>query len=78
MTLSDLAISTTFIIFYVVIAHLARKVLNKFTSIQGLVKELILESLAAAELCSTCFGECLSGPMNRNRLINFLSNNLKS
>lgn len=57
MTLSDLAISTTFIILYVAIAHVARKVLDKFTSIQGLVKELILETLAAAELCSTCFGK---------------------
>lgn len=55
MSLSDLAISGVFIIFCCVAAQTARKVLDRFTSIHGLVKELLLEAIAAAELCSTCF-----------------------
>lgn len=71
MTLSDLAISTTFIVLYVVIAHIGRKILDKFTSIQGLVKELILETLAAAELCATCFGKQLLITNNNNKYTHF-------
>jgi aquaporin rerated protein, invertebrate len=55
MSLVDLLISSSFIIFCCLAAQTARKILNRFTSIHGLVKELILEAIAAAELCSTCF-----------------------
>lgn len=55
MSLADLGVSALFIILSCVIAQVSRKVLDKFSSIHGLVKELILEAIAAAELCSTCF-----------------------
>jgi aquaporin rerated protein, invertebrate len=54
-SLSDLLISSAFIVLCCALAQVARKVLDRFSSIHGLVKELILEAIAAAELCSTCF-----------------------
>jgi aquaporin rerated protein, invertebrate len=61
-TLTDLLISSAFIVLCCVLAQVARKVLDRFSSIHGLVRELILEAIAAAELCSTCFeliiGKC--------------------
>lgn len=51
----DLLISSAFIVLCCVLAQVARKLLGRFSSIHGLVKELILEAIAAAELCSTCF-----------------------
>lgn len=54
-TFTDLLISSAFIVLCCVLAQVARKVLDRFSSIHGLVKELILEAIAAAELCSTCF-----------------------
>lgn len=55
MALTDLLISSAFIILCCALAQVARKVLDRFSSINGLVKELFLEAIAAAELCSTCF-----------------------
>lgn len=55
MALTDLVISSAFIVLCCALAQTARKVLERFSSIHGLVKELILEAIAAAELCSTCF-----------------------
>lgn len=55
MALTDLLISSAFIVLCCALAQTARKVLDRFASINGLVKELILEAIAAAELCSTCF-----------------------
>lgn len=55
MSLTDLLISSAFIVICCTLAQVARKALDRFTSIHGLVKELILEAIAAAELCSTCF-----------------------
>nr|BAQ25600.1 Lhip1 aquaporin [Belgica antarctica] len=55
MALNDLLISSAFIVLCCALAQTARKVLDRFSSINGLVKELILEAIAAAELCSTCF-----------------------
>lgn len=55
MSLTDLLISSAFIVICCALAQVARKLLDRFTSIHGLVKELILEAIAAAELCSTCF-----------------------
>ena len=53
--MSDLLISTLFIVLCCIAAEFARKILDRFSSIHGLVKELFLEAIAAAELCSTCF-----------------------
>lgn len=55
MSLVDLAISCSFIVLCCVLAQTARKIVDKVSSFHGLVKELILEAIAAAELCSTCF-----------------------
>jgi aquaporin rerated protein, invertebrate len=54
-TLTDFIISVIFIASCCVLAQIARKVINGLSSIHGLVKELIVEAIAAAELCSTCF-----------------------
>jgi aquaporin rerated protein, invertebrate len=51
----DLIISASFIVLCCVLAQLARRILDRVPSIHGLVKELFLEAIAAAELCSTCF-----------------------
>lgn len=53
--LTDFVISASFIVLCCVLAQVARKILDRISSIHGLVKELILEAIAAAELCSTCF-----------------------
>lgn len=55
MGLSELGVSAAFIILSCGLAQTARKILNRFSSIEGFVKELFLEAIAAAELCSTCF-----------------------
>lgn len=55
MSLVDLVISCSFIVLCCVLAQAARKIVDRVSSIHGLVKELILEAIAAAELCSTCF-----------------------
>lgn len=62
--LSELLVSSAFIVLCCVLAQVARKVLERFSSIHGLVKELILEAIAAAELCSTCF-ELIIGESRR-------------
>lgn len=51
----DLLISSSFIVLCCALAQVGRKLLDRFASIHGLVKELFLEAIAAAELCSTCF-----------------------
>lgn len=53
--LTDFIISASFIVLCCALAQVARKVIDRISSIHGLVKELILEAIAAAELCSTCF-----------------------
>jgi len=55
MPLTDLLISAAFIVLCCALAQAARKILDKIASIHGFVKELFLEAIAAAELCSTCF-----------------------
>lgn len=55
MPLVDLIISASFIVLCCVLAQLARRILDRIPSIHGLVKDLFLEAIAAAELCSTCF-----------------------
>ena len=55
MSLINLGVSAGFIVLTLALAQLSRKILEKFSSIHGLVKELILEAIAAAELCSACF-----------------------
>lgn len=64
MSLNDLLISSAFIGICCALAQTARKILDRFTSIHGLVKELILEAIAAAELCSTCF-ELIIGKVHK-------------
>jgi aquaporin rerated protein, invertebrate len=74
MSMTDLLISSAFIVLCCGLAQVARKVLDRFTSIHGLVKELILEAIAAAELCSTCF-ELIIGNVDKKfvELSNFHS-----
>ena len=55
MSLVDLIISCSFIVLCCILAQTARKILDRVSSIHGLAKELFLEAIAAAELCSTCF-----------------------
>lgn len=68
--MTDLLISSAFIVLCCGLAQVARKVLDRFTSIHGLVKELILEAIAAAELCSTCF-ELIIGNVYKKSSLNF-------
>lgn len=74
MSLNDLLISSAFIVVCCALAQTARKLLDRFTSIHGLVKELILEAIAAAELCSTCF-ELIIG--DNCEVLQTVSNNSK-
>lgn len=55
MGLVELGVSAGFIILTCLLAQAARKVIDRISSIHGLVKELILEATAAAELCACCF-----------------------
>jgi aquaporin rerated protein, invertebrate len=54
-TITDFIISIIFITSCCFLAQIARKVINRLSSINGFVKELFMEAIAAAELCSTCF-----------------------
>lgn len=65
MSLVDLVISCSFIVLCCILAQTARKIIHRVSSINGFVKELIFEAIAAAELCSTCF-ELIIGENARN------------
>lgn len=61
MSLVDLGISTGFIGAINVAALIARTLVGRLVK-EGLVKELIFEAIAAAELCACCF-ELIIGKM---------------
>lgn len=54
MTLTALGISTAFIGLICILACIARKFAKKLAR-EGLIQELFLEAIAAAELCACCF-----------------------
>lgn len=54
MALPALAVSTAFIGLVCIAACIARKFAKKLAR-EGLVQELLLEAIAAAELCACCF-----------------------
>lgn len=54
MAFLALGISTAFICLVCILACIARKFAKKLAR-EGLVQELFLEAIAAAELCASCF-----------------------
>lgn len=54
MSLGSLIVSTAYMGLTCALAQLARKLNAKFTR-EGLVRQLINEAIAAAELCACCF-----------------------
>ncbi len=67
MSLVDLGISTAFIGAISVAALIARTLVERRAK-EGLVKELIFEAIAAAELCACCF-ELIIGKENFSYVI---------
>jgi hypothetical protein len=76
MGLAELGVSAVFIILTCGLAQAARKVIDRISSIHGLVKELILEAIAAAELCGCCF-ELIIGNVLSDICVGYLQNGLK-
>lgn len=54
MSLTALGVSTGFIIFVSLLAIVGRIIVKRFFK-EGLVRELLYEGIAAAELCAACF-----------------------